>query len=100
MSYDNLVPALVEFGKKAGGAVLWMLKRYWLIAVVAAVMVSMIMSGLPWLNQQRIVNFTLLDGPAGGTGRDLATRLGKEIAGRSTPYGFQYAVHTVHTNGF
>src|SRR5690349_4771214 len=100
MTYDSLVAALVEFCKKASGLVLWLLKRYSFIAIVGAVAASLLLSGLPWINQQRVVSFTLLDGPAGGTGRDLATLLADEITKRSSSLGFQYAVQTIHTNGF
>lgn len=100
MSSGDLARALVELGRQAVLLVGHLLQRYWFSVLVAAVALSVFMSSWAWLRERRVVSYTLLDGPAGGTGRGLGEQLAEHVRDSTSLLGMEYVVQTVHTNGY
>jgi hypothetical protein len=100
MSSGDLARAMVELGRQTILLLGHLLHRYWFSVLVAAVALSVFMSSWAWLRERRVVTYTLLDGPAGGTGRGLGEQVAGQVRDSSRVLGMEYVIQTVHTNGY
>jgi hypothetical protein len=100
MSSGDLARAVVELGRQGALLAGRLLQRYWFSVLLAAVAISVMMSSWAWLRERRVVTYTLLDGPAGGTGRGLGEQVASQVRNSTSFLGMEYVVQTVHTNGY
>ncbi len=100
MNLEHLSQAVIQLAKRLGALVLFVCQRYWFTVIAAAVAVSLLLTILSWLQDAAVIHYTLLDGPAGGTGREQSQKIADAITGRSSLFGYRYAVQIDHTNGY
>lgn len=100
MNVENLSQAVIQLAKRLGAVVLFICQRYWFTVIAAAVAVSLLLTILSWLKDAAVIHYTMLDGPAGGTGREQSQKIAEAVTRQSSLIGYKYAVQTDHTNGY
>lgn len=100
MNLQGMADAVVQLLKQLGSVVLYVAQRYWVTVIAAAVVVTLLATTYSWFRDAAVVRYTMLDGPAGGTGRSQSAHIATTIAESSSLVGFTYDVDVNHTNGY